>query len=127
MAFQITNIVRDFHEDLENKRCYIPSEKFDKYRLKKNINELRYNSNDIQVVLQEMLTIANKHFKKADLLLKDLDKKKIIELKKIKMFYKKIHSKMFNKKINLHKKVKLNFFDKIFILFQFSLRSKNHK
>ena len=75
MAFQITNIVRDFHEDLENKRCYIPSEKFDKYRLKKNINELRYNSNDVQVVLQEMLTIANKHFKKADLLLKDLDKK----------------------------------------------------
>ena len=122
MAFQITNIVRDFHEDLENKRCYIPSEKFDKYRLKKNINELRYNSNDIQVVLQEMLTIANKHFKKADLLLKDLDKKKMIGSIIMRLFYKKIHSKMFKKKINLQKKVKLNFFDKIFIFFQFSLR-----
>ena len=40
----------------------------------------------------------------------------------MKLFYKKIHSKMFKKKINFKKKVKLNFFDKIFILFQFSLR-----
>ena len=35
MAFQITNIVRDFYEDLNNKRCYIPSNKFEKYGLKK--------------------------------------------------------------------------------------------
>ena len=40
----------------------------------------------------------------------------------MRLFYKKIHSKMFKKKINLQKKVKLNFFDKVFILFQFSLR-----
>ena len=37
MAFQITNIVRDFHEDLNNDRCYIPSEKFEKFGLKKKI------------------------------------------------------------------------------------------
>ena len=35
MAFQITNIVRDFYEDLNNKRCYIPSNKFEKHGLKK--------------------------------------------------------------------------------------------
>ena len=69
-----------------------------------------------------MLTIANKHFKKADLLLRELDKKKMIGSVIMRLFYIKIHSKMFKKKINLHKKVKLNFFDKIFIFFQFSLR-----
>ena len=37
---QITNIVRDFHEDLNNKRCYIPSEKFEKYGLKKDLKRL---------------------------------------------------------------------------------------
>ena len=40
MAFQITNIVRDFHEDLNNDRCYIPSEKFEKFGLKKNLIKL---------------------------------------------------------------------------------------
>ena len=35
MAFQITNIVRDFYEDLGNKRCYLPSSKLTKYGIKK--------------------------------------------------------------------------------------------
>ena len=43
MAFQITNIVRDFHEDLNNKRCYIPSEKFEKHGLKKDLIKLFNN------------------------------------------------------------------------------------
>ena len=39
----------------------------------------------------------------------------------MKLFYKKIHSKMFRKKINLQKKIKLNFFDKVSIFFQLFL------
>ena len=50
-----------------------------------------------------MLTIANKHFKKADLLLKDLDKKMIGSII-MRLFYKKIHSKMFKKKLIYKKK-----------------------
>ena len=40
----------------------------------------------------------------------------------MKEFYKKIHKKMFKKKINIKKKVKLNFFDKTIILINFILR-----
>ena len=37
MAFQLTNIARDFKEDLEMGRCYLPYEKLKKYGLKKNL------------------------------------------------------------------------------------------
>ena len=121
MAFQITNIVRDFYEDLNYGRCYIPFEKFKKYGLKKDLNKLLKNQ-EIYIILQEMLEIANKHFKNSDHLLKNLDKKKMIGSEIMKLFYKKIHSKMFKKKINLKKKVKLNLFDKILIFFKFSFR-----
>ncbi len=121
MAFQITNIVRDFHEDLNNKRCYIPSEKLEKYGLKKDLKRL-LNSPKIDLVLQEMLIIANKHFKKSDCFSKSLNKKKMVGSEIMKLFYKKIHSKMFGKKFNFKKKIKLNLFDKILIFFQFSFR-----
>ena len=56
---------------------------------------------------------------------KYLDKKKIVASELMKQFYKKIHTKMFNKNINIKKKVKLNFFDKTLILIHFLLRKKN--
>ena len=40
MAFQLTNIVRDFKEDLDIGRCYIPGEKLKKYGIKRNISNL---------------------------------------------------------------------------------------
>ena len=122
MAFQITNIVRDFKEDLNNKRCYIPSEKFIEHGLKKKLSDLTNNSEKIQSILQEMLEDANKHFKKSDYLLKSLDQKKMIGSEIMKLFYKKIHGKMYKKKINYKKKIRLNFFDKILIFFKFSFR-----
>ena len=97
MAFQITNIVRDFKEDLINKRCYIPLEMLKKFGLKKDLKKL-LSSPKIEFVLQEMLTIANKHFNKSDSLLERMDKKKLIGSEIMKLFYKKIHSKMFKKK-----------------------------
>ena len=61
-------------------------------------------------------------FKKADKISKNLDKKKIIASELMKQFYKKIHKKMFNKNIDIEKKVRLNFFDKTFILINFIFR-----
>ena len=70
-----------------------------------------------------MLKDANKHFKKSDYLLKSLDqKKKMIGSEIMKLFYKKIHGKMYKKKINYQKKIRLNFFDKLLIFFKFSFR-----
>ncbi len=121
MAFQLTNIVRDFREDLEIGRCYIPEVKLKKYGIKKNITNLE-KANKIQEVLQEILKDADDFFKKADELSINLDKKKIVASELMKEFYKKIHKKMFKKKINIKKKVKLNFFDKTIILVNFILR-----
>ena len=79
-------------------------------------------ANKIQEVLQEILKDADDFFKKADELSINLDKKKIVASELMKEFYKKIHKKMFKKKINIKKKVKLNFFDKTIILINFILR-----
>ena len=121
MAFQLTNIVRDFKEDLDIGRCYIPGEKLKKYGIKRNISNLE-KTKKIQEVLQEILSDADNFFKKADELSINFDKKKIVASELMKEFYKKIHKKMFKKKIYLKKKVKLNFFDKTIILFKFIFR-----
>ena len=121
MAFQLTNIVRDFKEDLDIGRCYIPGEKLKKYGIKRNISNLE-KTKKIQEVLQEILSDADNFFKKADELSINFDKKKIVASELMKEFYKKIHRKMFKKKIYLKKKVKLNFFDKTIILFKFIFR-----
>ena len=121
MAFQLTNIVRDFKEDLEIGRCYIPNVKLKKYGIKKKITNLE-KAKKIQEVLQDILRDADNFFKKADELSINLDKKKIIASELMKQFYKKIHKKMFNKNINIQEKIKLNFFDKIFILIGFIFR-----
>ena len=121
MAFQLTNIVRDFKEDLQIGRCYIPHSKLKKYQIKKNISNLD-KTKKIQYVLQDILKDADMFFKRADEISKNLDKKKIIASELMKQFYKKIHKKMFKKNINIKKKVKLNFFDKTLILISFILR-----
>lgn len=121
MAFQLTNIVRDFREDLDIGRCYIPRSKLKKYGIKGSLSNLD-KTNKIQEVLQDILKDADKFFKKADKISKNLDKKKIIASELMKQFYKKIHKKMFNKNIDIEKKVRLNFFDKTFILINFIFR-----
>ena len=45
----------------------------------------------------------------------------------MKLFYKKIHSKMYKKKINYKKKIRLNFFDKVLIFLNFLLGEINYK
>ena len=79
MAFQLTNIVRDFKEDLEIGRCYIPHSKLKKYGIKKSISNLD-KTKKIQDVLQDILEDADKFFKKADEIAKNLDKKKLLHL-----------------------------------------------
>ena len=121
MAFQLTNIVRDFSEDLKLGRCYISDEKLKKYRIKKDIELLQENSK-IQNVLQDILQEAKFFFDESDKLSKKIDKKKIIASEVMKHFYKKIHKKMFGKHLNLEKKVKLGLFDKFSIFFHFMSR-----
>ncbi len=121
MAFQLTNIVRDFKEDLEIKRCYIPKEKLEKFKINKKIGKLE-NDPKIQKVLQEILKDAHNYFKKSDDYAKKIARSKIIASEIMKLFYRKIHEKMWQKKIDFEKKIKLNLFDKILIMLKILIR-----
>ena len=121
MAFQLTNIVRDFSEDLEIERCYLPSEILKKYGIKKEISVINKNPS-LQNVLQEVLKEALRYFKKSDQLSKKLNKKQIIASEIMKFFYEALHKKMYNKKVDLTRKVRLNPLDKFQIFLKFLVR-----
>ncbi len=121
MAFQITNIVRDFNEDLKIERCYLPLELIKKYKIEKNLKLLKNNPN-LQNILQDLLTEANMYFLESDKLSESFDKKNIVGSEVMKLFYRTLHKKMFKKKIDLNKKISLNLIDKFIIFIRFALR-----
>ena len=120
-AFQLTNIVRDFYEDLKRERCYIASEYLSIYGVKKDIKTIMHEPK-LQNILQDILREANTFFEKSNIEAKKISKKKIIASEIMKTFYKASHTKMFKKKIDLEKKIKLNYFQKIYILVSFAVR-----
>ena len=121
MALQLTNIARDFKEDLEMGRCYLPHEKLKKYGLKKELINLE-KKKEIQDVLQDILRDAKNFFKQADRISKKIEKKKIVASEIMKKFYQTLHKKMYKKKLNFKKKVRLNIYDKISILISLIFR-----
>ena len=121
MALQLTNIARDFNEDLEMGRCYLPHEKLKKYGLKKELTNLE-KKKEVQDVLQDILRDAKNFFKQADRISKKIEKKKIVASEIMKKFYQKLHKKMYKKKLNFKKKVRLNIYDKISILMSLIFR-----
>jgi phytoene synthase len=121
MALQLTNIARDFKEDLEMGRCYLPHEKLKKYGLKKELINLE-KKKEVQDVIQDILKDAKYFFNQADRISKKIEKKKIIASEIMKKFYQKLHKKMYKKKLNFKKKVRLNIYDKISILMSLIFR-----
>ena len=120
-AFQLTNIVRDFYEDLKRGRCYIPSEYLSIYGIKKDIKTIMYEPK-LQNILQDILREANIFFEKSTIEAKNISKKQIIASEVMKTFYKAIHTKMYKKNINIEKKIKLNYLQKVYILVLFAVR-----
>ena len=120
-AFQLTNIVRDFNEDLERGRCYIAFDYLKKYGIKRNLITISEEPR-LQDVFQDILNEAEIYFEKSFNESKKINKRKIIASEIMKTFYKAIHSKMFKKEINLKKKIRLNSLEKILILSLFFIR-----
>ena len=114
-------IVRDFYEDLKRGRCYIASEYLSIYGVKKDIKTIKHDPK-LQNILQDILHEANIFFEKSNIEAKKISKKQIVASEIMKTFYKAIHTKMFKKKIDIEKKIKLNYFQKIYILVLFALR-----
>ena len=125
-AFQLTNIVRDFREDIDRGRCYISIKYLKKYQIEKNLKKIEYNPY-LQKIFQDILMEAETYFQKSLIESKSLDKKKIIAPEIMKLFYKKIHKKMFNKHININKRIKLSIWDKISIFYNFYVRKVHQK
>ena len=125
-AFQLTNIVRDFREDIDRGRCYISVKYLQKYQLEKDLRKIK-NNPYLQKIFQDILTEAETYFQKSFVESKSLDKKKIIASEIMKLFYKKIHKKMFKKHININKRIKLSIWDKVSIFYNFYVRKVNQK
>ena len=73
-AFQLTNIVRDFHEDLKRGRCYIASEYLSVYGVRKDIKTIMHEPK-LQNILQDILREANIFFEKSNIEAKNISKK----------------------------------------------------
>jgi len=125
-AFQLTNIVRDFHEDIDRGRCYISEKYLQRYQIEKNLKKIK-NNPYLQKIFQDILMEAETYFQKSLIESKSLDKKKIIASEIMKLFYKKIHKKMFKKHININKRIKLSIWDKISIFYNFYVRKVHQK
>jgi len=120
-AFQLTNIVRDFYEDMIKGRCYIPKDLLSKYKMKKKLKTI-IDEQNLQSIFQDILSEANNYYERSLIESKKISKKKIIASEIMKVFYKALHSKMYKKKINIRSRVKLNYIEKIFFLFNFFAR-----
>ena len=116
-AFQFTNIARDFAEDLRILRCYIPKDILRRNKVPEKMKTL-LNSPKLHQVLQDLLEEAEQYFLEAEKMSYKLDKEKIKASETMKLFYKTIHNKMYKKKFNYRKKIKLNIFEKIIIFFK---------
>lgn len=120
-AFQLTNIVRDFGEDLDRGRCYISKDYLEKYSIRKDMNVL-VKSPSLQKLLQDVLEDAETYFNKAKRETLELDKNKILAPELMKLFYYKIFKKMYAKDISIQEKVRLSVWDKLIILLNFFVR-----
>ena len=78
--FQLTNIVRDFYEDLKRGRCYIASEYLSIYGVKKDIKTIMHDPK-LQNILQDILHEANIFFEKSNIEAKKISKSKLLHLK----------------------------------------------
>ena len=110
-AFQLTNIVRDFGEDLDRGRCYISRDYLEKHSIKRDMNIL-VKSPLLPKLLQDILEDAETYFKKAKSESLKLDKDKILAPELMKLFYYKIFKKMYEKDISIKDKIKLSIWDK---------------
>ena len=81
----------------------------------------------IENIFQDILKDAETYFQKSLVESKNLDKKKIIASEIMRLFYEKIHKKMFEKHININKKIKLSIWDKASIFFNFYIRKAHQK
>ena len=96
-AFQLTNIVRDFYEDLKRGRCYIASEYLSIYGVKKDIKTIMHDPK-LQNILQDILHEANIFFEKSNIEAKKISKKQIIASEIMKTFIKQFTQKCLKKR-----------------------------
>ena len=124
-AFQLTNIIRDLNEDVNRGRCYISENYLKKVGLKKIPLKNLIDSKKIDILCQEVLNDAKEYYAMAEKYAKELEKTKLKASELIKDFYTCIFYKMYNKNWNKKKRVRLNLFEKIFLIIKSMIGDKN--
>ena len=96
-ALQITNILRDVKEDASMNRIYIPSEMLDKAGIVSRDPEVVLVDKNLAIAREELGKVAEKDYKKAFELIKQLPKKAARPVKIIANIYKKYFDIMQNR------------------------------
>lgn len=121
-AFQFTNILRDLKEDSLRNRCYIPLEIINKQNLIKLqpieiIKDPRFKKS-----CNRMIEITLEHYKEAEKLSMNFNKKDIKAAVLMKEIYFSVFKKISNQKWDINKKIKLSKMEKIIIIFKLLIK-----
>ncbi len=115
-AFQLTNILRDIHEDSLIGRCYIPRELIRKYI---NINtnpKVLIEESKFKSVCKDLIDETERYYFLAGEISKKFDQTKLKAPKLMKAMYKEIFKKICSENWNMRKRVRLSKIEKIKII-----------
>lgn len=116
-ALQITNILRDLMEDSESNRLYLPIELLKKYGIKETDPKDVLASPQIAKVCDEMASIAEQDFQKAENILSELEQNKIRPVIIMKNIYRPTLQRLVKRGwVDLKKPVRLNRLEKFWII-----------
>lgn len=89
LALQITNILRDVKEDAQSNRLYIPRELLEKANIHSSSPSEVITDKNLAIAREELARIALEEFKKADKLIKQVDKSVARPVRAIEAIYRK--------------------------------------
>jgi 15-cis-phytoene synthase len=125
IALQLTNILRDIHEDLEIGRIYIPQNELHQFHVtEENLRNHDLNTNFLQMMQFQYNRILD-YYKKADQLLKREDKRNFIAARIMRNIYFEILIKIKKNNFDIFKnKIRLSKFKKLLVLFTTIINKK---
>ncbi|PCJ58700.1 MAG: squalene synthase HpnD [Rhodospirillaceae bacterium] len=76
-ALQLTNILRDLHEDAEDDRLYLPAELLDTHGISERVPEEVLKHPALPAVCEDLVRIARRHFEEAEAALAQCARRKM--------------------------------------------------
>jgi squalene synthase HpnD len=123
-ALQLTNILRDVHEDAADGRLYLPRELLDKHNVVGTTPEAVLADPSIAAVCADLAVLANQAFAAADILLHRLDRRKMRPAVLMMAVYRRTLARLEERGWDqLDRSVRISRAEKIWILLRYSFFS----